>query len=137
MLLKHKRAVVFIDADAMLRRYPFLFRDFEADVAAHLKDYSRFPISTRREGKELLSGTLYVDYNKKTLALLDKWIALNKQSPTIWEQKNLHEAIEGFEGDFKELPAEYCKIYDTMSKVQNPVIEHYQASRRLRYEVNA
>ena len=136
MLLKHKRAVVFIDADAMLRSYPFLFRDFDADVAAHLRDYAQFPISRRHEGKELLSGTLYIDYNERTLPLVDKWIALNRQNPTVWEQKNLQAALEDFEGEFKELPAEYCKIYDTMKVIQNPVVEHFQASRRLRHEVN-
>jgi len=124
MLLKHKRSVVFIDADARILRYPSLFRNFKADIGAHY-----------REKRELLSGTLYVGYNEKTLALVDKWIELNKANPAIWEQKNLQGALRDFGGSIGDLPAQYCKIYDIMRTVKEPVIEHYQASRRLKRTV--
>jgi hypothetical protein len=34
-----------------------------------------------------------------------------------------------------QLPAEYVKIYDLMRPVRNPVIEHYQASRRYKQKI--
>lgn len=132
MLMKHRKPVLWIDADAVINKYPFLFNDLDADVACYFRNYGKFPISSRKEGKELLSGTLYFDHNEKVLALLSKWIKANKANPTRWEQKNLEEAIKGWDGRIVELPPQYCKIFDTMKSVDNPAITHYQASRHLR-----
>lgn len=132
MLEKHKRAVLFIDADAEIKQYPFFFNELDKDFACYFRDYSQFPRSSRREGKELLTGTLYFADTKAAHDLIDAWIKENEKNPNLWEQKNLERAFNRQICQFTELSPQYCKIYDLMRSVKNPIIEHYQASRRLK-----
>jgi len=125
MLEKHKRPVLWLDSDAIIRRYPFLFNDLDADMACYFKS-----------GQELLTGTIYFSNSEKALGLINRWIRINNARPQIWEQRNLQGIIKDWDGKIKELPPAYCKIFDTMS-VDKPVIEHFQASRVHRYEVGA
>ena len=126
-------AVVFVDIDARFHSYPFLFDqllDTGFDFAAHFRNW-------RHARDELLSGTLFFRINKRTRDLVADWIELNRQNPTIWEQKNLQRAFKRAPTlKHANLPIEYCTIFDdsNRSKIE-PVIEHFQASRKLRYEV--
>ena len=59
------------------------------------------------------------------------------------EQWNLDTVIEQMKSDpkftYKNLPPEYTMIFDSMRGMYphiNPVIEHFQASRRFRNDVN-
>jgi len=125
MLKKYpSRALLFLDADAAVCKYPELFVGMtDIDIAVHF-----------RHGKELLSGTLYFRNTEATRTLVDNWIALNDANPSVWEQKNLATVLEKMDGiRVHRLPPEYCCIFDTMIKESgDPVIEHYQASRRLK-----
>jgi len=123
MLEKHKRPVLFLDSDAIIHRYPFLFNNLNADMACHFK-----------QGSELLTGTIYFAYSDKAMELINSWIGINSKNPLIWGQRNLQEAIKNWNGKIEKLPPAYCKIFDKMN-VEKPVIEHYQASRLLRHEV--
>jgi hypothetical protein len=123
----HKKPVVWVDADAVFREYPKLFHELTCDLAAH----KRAP----RQGRpiELLSGTLFFNHTDNAKRIIDQWIATNKTSPKVWDQKTLQKVVEQNEGklNFELLPPEYCKIFDLMKKqVENPVIEHFQASRK-------
>jgi len=123
-------AVVFVDIDARFHSYPKLFDDLKCDFAAHFRNW-------RHARDELLSGTLFFRINKRTRDLVADWIELNRQNPTIWEQKNLQRAFKRAPTlKHAKLPIEYCTIFDdpNRSKIE-PVIEHFQASRKLRYEV--
>lgn len=123
-------AVVFVDIDARFYKYPKLFDDLRCDFAAHFRNW-------RHARDELLSGTLFFRTNKRCLDLVNDWIELNKQNPNIWEQKNLQRAFKRASSLIHDnLPIEYCTIFDdpNRQKIQ-PVIEHFQASRKLRYEV--
>jgi len=123
MLEKHKRPVLFLDSDAIVRRYPFLFNDLNADMACYFKG-----------GQELLTGTIYFSNSEKAMELINRWVRKNDARPRIWEQRNLQEAVKDWDGKIEQLPPAYCKIFDTMN-VEKPVIEHFQASRLLRHEV--
>jgi hypothetical protein len=125
--------LIWVDADAVFHHYPVLFDSLsdmlpmEHHVAAHFRNW--------KHGKnELLSGTLF--FNKSDLAkrLVDDWIRINKQNPSTWEQRNLARAIKREPLiDVLDLPIEYCCIFDDDRRKQiDPVIEHFQASRRLR-----
>jgi len=123
-------AVVFVDIDARFHSYPDLFDELACDFSAHFRNW-------RHARDELLSGTLFFRINKRTLDLVDDWIKLNKQNPNIWEQRNLQRAFKRASSLYHHaLPIEYCTIFDDPDRQRiKPVIEHFQASRKLRYEV--
>jgi hypothetical protein len=121
--------VLYVDSDARFRQRPVLFDDaFAADFAAHI-----------RSGTQLLSGTLYFANNAVVRELLKKWRETNdqqrKHGSVRFEQDNLRSAFLAMKHRlaFCNLPASYCQIFDIMQgEGGDPVIEHMQASRRLR-----
>lgn len=123
-------ALVFVDIDAIFHSYPILFDNLDCEFAAYFRNW-------RHARNELLSGTLYFKICEKTKSLVDEWIELNRQNPNIWEQKNLQRALKRFSSIYYlHLPIEYCTIFDDPDRKKiKPVIEHYQASRKFRYEV--
>lgn len=124
-------AVVFVDIDARFYSYPKLFDEITEDFGAHFRNW-------RHGQNELLSGTLFFRINKHVRDLVEDWIRLNKQKPNIWEQRNLQRAVRRHAAlSIHRLPIEYCTIFDDEKrKMIKPVIEHFQASRKLRFEVN-
>lgn len=124
MLQKYPgKDIVWLDADAIVQQYPVLFDEIKCDIAIHY-----------RRGNEVLSGTIFMNSNTKTLALCDRWIARNN-NPSFHgqlEQVSLKNAIIGDLNVYR-LPPEYTKIFDLMKKNNeggDPVIEHFQSSRR-------
>jgi hypothetical protein len=127
-ILKHLigcDAVIWTDADSIVRENPILFDELNCDVAFH-----------RFKGKELLSGTVYFKNTVATVALLLSWIEINREKPNVFDQKNLDTAISlTSDLTIAELPPEYCFIYDLSREYyggRKPVIEHFQASRENR-----
>lgn len=127
-ILKHlisSDAVVWTDADSVVRENPILFDSLDCDIAFH-----------RFKGKELLSGTVYFRNTEPTIRLLMKWIAINKENPEIFDQKNLDKALTYIENlKIYILPPEYVYIFDLSRDyygARKPVIEHFQASREKR-----
>ena len=120
-MLKFKRPIVWVDADARFKKFPDLFLTAQADIMYYFL----------KEWKEILVGTLFFDFNPKTLAFVDKWIALNDTNDLpdgvnfqtiILEDKTLTKGI---------LPGDYCKIFDNnLIIAPDPVVIHTQASRR-------
>lgn len=121
------RPVVFVDVDAEIMRYPEAFCDLDkqADIACHW-----------RNGRELLSGTMFVANSNATRTLLNSWVDLNQINKFTWEQKNLQQLLDNsLDINMMRLGPEYCFIFDTMQKENpgiDPVIEHFQASRYLK-----
>lgn len=121
----YKRPIVYVDADARVQQNPTLFKELDCDVAYHLKD-----------GRELLSGTLYFGYTEQAHFLLQKWEEENQKYPKLWDQVNLANVLAGSQGLVRVvLPAAYCQIFDSMVNEGEPIIEHFQASRRLRRKI--
>jgi hypothetical protein len=120
MMEKHAgRSLVWLDADARVRRRPILFDtklDLDHDIAFH-----------RRNGIELLSGTLYLA--PSCLKLVHAWQKECQNSPQQWDQLSLEVALRQVPVKVFNLPASYCQIFDTMAGAGEPVIEHLQASR--------
>ena len=118
-------AVVWTDADSVVRENPILFDSLDCDIAFH-----------RFKGKELLSGTIYFKNTIPTVTLLLKWMEINHSNPEIFDQKNLDEALSRVDGlKIIELPAEYCFIFDLSRDYyigKTPIIEHFQSSRKHR-----
>lgn len=123
-LLQHSgRGVVWVDADARIRRYPELFDNLEGfDLAAHWKG-----------GIELLSGTLYVGPGAEAFSLVEAWIEKCSLWPSKWDQVVLAEVLRRRPSvKVLRLPPSYVAIFDAeMCPEHEQVITHYQASRRL------
>ncbi len=131
-MAKFDLPVLYVDADAVFYKFPELIYNLEhADAAIHYFN-----------NIQLASGTLFFNNTPGAKDLIDAWIERNKRHSHELEQQNLQDVIEN--GDWRiqhkvtifNLPAEYCKIFDLTQGVVEPVIEHFQASRRLRNEVD-
>lgn len=127
MLEKHKKPILYVDADARFQKYPDLIDKIigSYDIAVHYKD-----------DKELLTGTIFFDYNEKVLELIKEWEELCQEEDLIeiFEQKLLQDLLE--KSDLKKyiLPAGYTLIFDLMAEQDEPIILQTQASRRLRWQ---
>lgn len=139
MLDKHKgKNLVYVDSDAVIHQYPSLFDNYPYDIAVRWQDF-------RWRKNECLSGTIFMANNQATRELCKRWEGVNVSegpSAKTFEQWNLGKVIEDMrrEGKVKDsnLPPEYTMIFDSMRAMYpniNPVIEHFQASRKLRNKI--
>ena len=128
MMAKHPgEKIVWIDADAVVNAPPVLFYRLNCDVAVHR--YTRF---SRGVG-EVLSGTVF--FGPDAAFVVDAWILEQEANPEIWDQKNLARALNAVKCTVKNLPPEYCYIFDLSKRHYPgvvPVIEHFQASRQFK-----
>lgn len=128
MLEKYKQPILYLDVDAFVHEdlEPF-FGGLNSDIAVHYL--------TKKSGEEeLLSGTVYFDYNEKVISLVNAWLDAEKNNPTLNDQQSLQLAISEFNSDLNlyQLPAAYTYIFDRKySEVERPIIEHLQASREI------
>jgi hypothetical protein len=134
-----KTDIVFIDADGVVRKYPVLFDELTAsgayDIAASFHQYMN-----RKSGDsdELLSGTLWIKNSRGGREIIQRWHDVGVHRPNIRHQKCLRLALDelGRMDKLYRMPFEYTYIFDYRYKEQRaPVIEHFQASRRLRSAV--
>ena len=123
--LKNEDAVIWTDADSVLRQEPLLFHELTCDIAFH-----------RFKGQELLSGTVFFRNTPNTQELLDIWIEFNNRFPDQFDQKNLDLAVNCIKNlKIYTLPPEYVCIFDLSRQYyggMTPVFEHFQASREYR-----
>ncbi len=94
--------VVWIDADAVVRRRPELFWGLEADVAAYRWEWPDRPLD------EILEGTVYLANNDRSRAFLGVWEGSRAEDGCGTDQPALRLAIERTPGlRFVSLPVEY------------------------------
>jgi hypothetical protein len=128
MLDKHPgRPLVYVDADGRFVKYPHLFvEDLGKDIGVHY-----------RKGKEeLLSGTVWLSGTQSCREIVKEWAHTCKTNPDKWDQRMLQKVLEDKQDRVYHLPADYTSIFDSMKEEsEDPVILHYQASRRLRFQV--
>ena len=128
---EHEHGVVWIDADARIARHPDLFRMRGADFAIHLCN-----------GWQFASGTVCFWKTRSAERLLDRWVAYCESDPMRWDQVSLDLAWESIVRTEPLttvwLPQSYTKIFDHRPEDPcGPVIEHHQASRRLKQAVTS
>jgi hypothetical protein len=135
------RDIVFIDSDAIVRNYPELFDKLSAyhtyTMAAHFHPYKGNNIP----GGSLLSGTLWFQNSPSGRELVKLWHKIGLENESIRHQHCLRLALEelraaGRPVEVCRLPREYTLIFDYYAgEGVVPIVEHFQASRRLRSEV--
>ena len=136
---------MYVDADALIQR-EIPLEEITGDLAVHYKIRGRNGKWHKRK-PTMLSGTIFYKNNDKIKKLFKIWHKENKRTRImtkgtyVWkvcDQRNLQNAIKNHtpEGlQIQKLGPEYCKIFDIMSFCKNPIIEHFQASRRLKNKV--
>jgi len=123
--------IVWIDADGIVQRYPILFHE----IGDH--DFGLYYMP-RRDGRiELLSGTMFLAGNERVRGMMDEWIREARAATYFKDQRSLQAIVARNPGRFKiaPIPPSYCQIFDTMRHFGSPVIEHFQASRKLKRDV--
>ena len=141
MLIKYpNHRLLYVDCDAVLHKMPILFNNYNCDIAVRWQDF-------KWRKNECLSGTIYMENNHKTQRLCRLWRDINineGNASTRMEQWNLDTVITTIKGEdptfaVKNLPPEYTFIFDSMKHIYpaaDPIIEHFQASRRFKNDVN-
>lgn len=138
-LKKFNESVVFLDADATIKKFPILF-DFidtqDVDIALHFLDWKKNWRNHSGNKIEALSGSLYLNYTQDVLDFLKAWIEKNKES-TQWEQKNMQDVLYTFDLRIEKLPYSYCTIVNQQNQIpahmiqeKDVVILHHQKSRQ-------
>lgn len=132
MLLEHpEEDILYVDIDARFRQYPSLYDNFDGDIGVHYLVNQRY-----KNGRELLSGTIFLKNNEAIRDLVRTWIDQQKAQHFAWDQRVLEEVIENHAEKIGikviNTPPQYTLIFDSMRKYGQPVIEHMQASRRAR-----
>lgn len=130
------KAIVSLDADSVVQRFPALFGSLDCDFAAH---YHIWPRGNR---KELFCSTMYFRNCDLTKEFLRDCLNRYKEVPTTRQQPNMMAVFDGIgvqrtqhwrrRLEFTNLPPQYCKIFDLMGDIKFPVIEQFQASRRFK-----
>jgi len=126
--------IVYIDADGSVQKYPELLDNFQDDFGIVKIDHDKYwPAERNRPtGRyEYLGGTMYLKNNDRMRALLRLWQKLDAPMNTPLSQHTLIRAIEqSSDLKIRILPDTYCQIFDVMVEAGDPVVEHFQASRR-------
>ena len=131
-MLRHgARPIVWLDADARVRRRPGLFDELAlgepaVDVGYHLWD-----------GHQLASGTLYFGPTAAAARLVGAWHGRCVAEPGVWDQLHLERAVDAMRRQLviAPLPIEYLAIFDAGVPTDGIVIEHLQASRTMRERI--
>lgn len=113
--------VVWLDADAVIVKFPEIFLSIRKDVG--LCFYQG----------QLCSGTLFFKPTDGNFKILDEWINENELNPKQWDQKVLQRVVKKNKIDYHKLPVSYCKVDNFISK--EIVIMQNQASRRFKNAV--
>jgi hypothetical protein len=126
-----KHTLVWIDADAVVKKYPIMFHN------SNRRYMKSIACGFIKQKNVLLSGTIYIKNDTKALSILSNWVDLQQKYQNKWDQAVLQMIYNKQEESFMILPFTYIKIFDNnyMKSDEEPVIEHYQASRRFKTQV--
>jgi len=117
------RSIVYLDADAVVRKPLSLFDNIEADIGVfHCSDAGGF-------SHKYLTGTIFIANNSKSRLFIKDWIECQRG---VWlgvDQDSFDKAM-AINKDLSvfNLPESYVKIFDRTGA--DAVIEHFQASRK-------
>jgi len=122
-----RRALLWLDADARVRKDPCLFDGFRADLAYHALG-----------GHHALSGTVFLGAGPRRDEFLARWQAECAVAAYVLDQEAMEKAAKALGIQNAGLPVEYTWIWDfdggerakpVEAIIDRPVIEHMQASR--------
>ncbi len=136
-------ALVFLDADATIEKFPDLFNTLkpEVDLAFHRLSWNLW-YGYSCGTQELLTGTMFLRSNDRVKDLCKEWYIQALESDD-WEQKVLQNIISKYKNlGTEQLPLEYCFMKTRPGGkppliTVEPVILHHQLSRTLKNEIRS
>jgi len=129
--------IILLDVDSQIKHYPDLFHNIPSlyNIGALILDWQKW-YHYPTPHKELLTGTLFLRNNEKTLHFCNLWEKLSKGGgKLITDQNTIKKALDLMGEPIYELPLDYNYI-DTLPNgkkplitCERPIIETYQISR--------
>jgi len=129
-LQETENPVLYVDIDARLCRPLEPISRPDLPGFCFLNQYKVPPFD-----RQLASGTIYLPQSVISYKIVLEWIALQKKNPTVWDQVTLQHVVESDKYEYQILPPEWLGV-DKHAELENPIIFHTQASRRLKSTVN-
>lgn len=120
--------LVYTDADSCL-----MHADLEAALHAEMPAEADVGFVKAPWG-EILSGTIVFRRNQGSLDFMENWLGALSNNPLnvkIPDQAPFSALLRNKKSTIKShcLSPKWCKIFDLMRAIENPVFVHYQASR--------
>ena len=142
-LLERKEPLLWVDCDGVFEREPGWIQPFEADLSVR-----RHPELSDDHPSKVISSTVYANNTPGAEQLIRSWAVHAKQmlldderEEEFWDQMALNRAIRNHSDvAVRDLPLAYAKIFDHPEdhiSEPNPIIVHYQASRRFKHQVSS
>jgi hypothetical protein len=138
-----KRPLLWVDADAIFLKKPEPIEVFKADFSVRINESL-----AEDHPSKVISSTIFANYTQGCQALLRAWVKRSHhllmqegRREEFWDQIALRDAIfeESHTAHVLPMPLSYTKISDhpvDCKLVLDPVIEHYQASRRFKKTIH-
>jgi hypothetical protein len=82
--------IVWVDADAMIRKAPILFSQITADIGVHFRCDKRYK-------NELLSGTVFFNKTEGAWKIINEWVKHQSEQIDTWDQRTLQQTVESLE----------------------------------------
>ncbi len=122
--------IVYTDADSVFCQTPELFEKIQEDISVFCS-----PPDNNYFTHDYLTGTLFFKNNTINRELITHWIAAQNSSSLQVDQDGFHIAMRKMKEErtppitIYPLPFSYIKVTDQQQEIE-PVIEHFQASRK-------
>ncbi len=131
-----RRDILWLDVDSSIYQYPDLFDNANFDLGVHEIDWAKYTHGARKD-KQLANAVIYLKNIDPVRRFVQDWIALNEKCSGRIEMVTMADVLSRWKDklNFRNIPASYCQIFDSMALEGYPVIEQRQASRRYRIDV--
>ena len=124
--------IFYVDADSEFVREPD-WSEFEGlNIPAFIRFLHRDADSVVRS--ELISNSMFFPNNSLSRRIVQSWIKTQDKNPETWDQVTLQAVIDQNNVNYKTLSYEWGAI--DYFNIRNPIINQYQASRKLKKEIN-
>lgn len=124
---KFTEDIFYIDVDARFLREPPI-----EELNSTVPMLANWITPFRGKQFEILSGSIFFPNNDLSNRIVTEWQNLQNSKVNVWDQKVLQLVIEQNKYEYESLPLKWCWIKEYMKDVEDPIIWHTQASRRLR-----
>lgn len=129
-LQEFEEPILYVDIDARLKRPLECIEHPDLPGFCFLDKVKIAPYN-----RQLCSGTMYFPQTTSSFKIIIDWINLQKKNTKVWDQLVLQHIIESNKYKYQTLPTEWLGI-SRHNELENPIIYHTQASRRLKKEIN-
>lgn len=142
-LQEFKRPIFWVDADGVFVQKPEPLEEFSADLAVRINEGC-----SPQHPSKVISCSIFVNATQAATLLLKQWAAecyrvlsAPDRTDEFWDQVGLRDVMYsgGHQAKVVNLPHSYAAIDGhpvDQKEILNPVIMHYQASRRYKNIIN-